>query len=155
LLPLSTTSLNRNSIRSRESNSSVGVTSVDDLVADGDVASGKITRSVTSNNGASSVGIGSCGGAIAYLASSGDGGELGVGNGSRGIMSALTMVPFAIIALVTVPLSPVVITVPVTLGSVMVRSAVGSATVKPLFHCRRLLLPSNTNANVCRAPCRQ
>jgi hypothetical protein len=58
---------------------------VDDLVANGDVASGKITRSVTSNNGASSVGIGSCGGAIAYLASSGDGGKFGVNNGGRGI----------------------------------------------------------------------
>jgi hypothetical protein len=48
---------------------------------------------------------------------------------AEALMSALTMVPFAIIALVTVPLSPVVTTVPVTLGSVMVRSAVGSATV--------------------------
>ena len=40
------------------------------------------------------------------------------------------IVPSVIIADVTVPVSPVVITVPVTLGKVIVRSAVGSATVR-------------------------
>jgi hypothetical protein len=40
------------------------------------------------------------------------------------------MVPSAIIVLVIVPVSPVVITVPVTLGNVIVLSAVGLVTVK-------------------------
>ena len=45
------------------------------------------------------------------------------------LMSALTIVPSVNIALVTVPVSPVVTTAPVTFGSVIVRSAVGSTTV--------------------------
>ena len=84
-----TISLNRNSIRRRESNGSVGVTSVDDLVADGDVTSGKITRSVTSNNRACGVGAIGGSGRIAYLASSGDGIELGIYDGSRALMSCV------------------------------------------------------------------
>ena len=40
------------------------------------------------------------------------------------------MVPSVIIVLVTLPVSPVVTTVPVTFGRVIVRSAVGSVTVK-------------------------
>ena len=46
------------------------------------------------------------------------------------LMSALTIVLSVIIVLVTLPVSPVVTTVPVTFGSAIVRSAVGSVTVK-------------------------
>ena len=49
---------------------------------------------------------------------------------AEAFISALTIVSLAIIALVTVPLSPVVITVPVTFGSVMVRSVVASAPMR-------------------------
>jgi hypothetical protein len=51
------------------------------------------------------------------------------------------MVPFAIyiIALVTVPLSPVVITVPVVFGSVIVRSAVGLTTASVVSKLSALL----------------
>jgi hypothetical protein len=44
-------------------------------------------------------------------------------------MSALRIVPSRIIVDVTVPVSPVVTTVPVTFGRVIVLSAVGSVTV--------------------------
>ena len=46
------------------------------------------------------------------------------------LISALTMVLSAIIVPVTVPVSPVVTTVPVMLGKVMVLSNVGSTTAK-------------------------
>ena len=48
---------------------------------------------------------------------------------AEALMSAFRIVPSRIIVEVTVPVSPVVITVPVTLGSVIVLSAVGSTTV--------------------------
>ena len=45
-------------------------------------------------------------------------------------MSASRMVPSKIMVLVTLPVSPLVTTVPVTLGNVIVRSAVGSTTAR-------------------------
>ena len=61
---------------------------------------------------------------------------------AEAFISALTIVSLAIIVLETVPLSPVVITVPVTFGSVMVWSAVASAPMRRISFASSVV-PSN------------
>ena len=68
---------------------------------------------------------------------------------AEALTSALTIVASAIIALVTVPVSPVVITLPLTFGNVIVRSA--------LDWCNRnrglvLIIADPSNANTAFCP---